>query len=63
MGNPRVLRRFFTGYVAIHPDQRVVERGPYRLVRHPSYSGTLLTTLGMGLAMTNWASLATIITQ
>jgi protein-S-isoprenylcysteine O-methyltransferase Ste14 len=35
----------------------VVQNGPYRFIRHPSYSGTFLTMLGVGLAVTNWASL------
>jgi protein-S-isoprenylcysteine O-methyltransferase Ste14 len=57
----RELGPFFTRRVAIQPGQRVVESGPYRLIRHPSYSGALLTLLGVGLAMTNWASLAVVI--
>jgi len=54
------LGRYFTGIVAVSADQLVVERGPYRLIRHPAYSGTFLTMLGLGLAMTNWASLAAL---
>ncbi|HET7921250.1 MAG TPA: isoprenylcysteine carboxylmethyltransferase family protein [Gammaproteobacteria bacterium] len=53
----RVLGKFFTRDVATRPGQYVVETGPYRLVRHPSYSGGLLMLLGAGLAMTNWLSL------
>lgn len=53
----RTLGRYFTGVVMIHADQRVVQHGPYRLIRHPSYSGATLATLGVGLMMTNWASL------
>lgn len=56
----RVLGRFFTRDVATRPGQTVVEAGPYRLIRHPSYSGALLMFLGMGLAMTNWAALLAI---
>ena len=37
--------------------QIVLLKGPYRLVRHPAYSGTILTFLGVGLAFTNTASL------
>jgi protein-S-isoprenylcysteine O-methyltransferase Ste14 len=39
----------------------VVQNGPYKFIRHPAYSGTLLTMLGIGLAMTNWASLVAIL--
>jgi protein-S-isoprenylcysteine O-methyltransferase Ste14 len=42
--------------VALHPDQRVVDSGPYRLIRHPSYTGSLVTVLGICLAMANWLS-------
>jgi len=52
-----VLGRYFTVVVATQPGQTVVDRGPYRLLRHPSYSGALLTILGLALALTNWFSI------
>jgi protein-S-isoprenylcysteine O-methyltransferase Ste14 len=55
------LGRYFTRDVAVSADQPVVQCGPYRLIRHPAYSGTFLTMLGLGLAMTNWASLAALL--
>jgi protein-S-isoprenylcysteine O-methyltransferase Ste14 len=42
-----VLGRFFTSVVMVQAGQTVVEDGPYRLLRHPSYSGALLTALGV----------------
>jgi protein-S-isoprenylcysteine O-methyltransferase Ste14 len=57
----RSLGRYFTFVVALHPSQRVVETGPYRLIRHPSYTGALVTLFGMCLAMANWLSLLGII--
>ena len=53
----RQLGRFFTPEVAIQPGQRLVQRGLYRYVRHPSYTGTFITILGFGLALTNALSL------
>lgn len=53
----RVLGRYFTRNVAIAQGQTVVQAGPYRYIRHPSYSGTLLTMLGFGLALGNWLGL------
>jgi protein-S-isoprenylcysteine O-methyltransferase Ste14 len=53
----KVLGRFFTRSVATRAGQYVVDTGPYRLIRHPSYTGAMVTILGMGLAMTNWLSL------
>ena len=52
------LGRFFTTRVITTPDQQVVASGPYRFVRHPSYTGMLLTVLGILLCSTNWLSLA-----
>jgi protein-S-isoprenylcysteine O-methyltransferase Ste14 len=56
----RVLGRYFVVTVAVGPDQRVIDIGPYRYIRHPSYSGALLVLLGLGLTLTNWASLAVL---
>ncbi len=56
----RVLGKFFTRDVATRAGQYVVETGPYRRIRHPSYSGALLMFLGLGLALTNWASLLAV---
>ena len=54
------LGRFFTVDVAIAADHQVVDTGPYRFVRHPSYTGALLAFIGYGLVMRNWASLLLI---
>jgi protein-S-isoprenylcysteine O-methyltransferase Ste14 len=51
------LGRFFTVDVAIHGDHRVVDSGPYRLVRHPSYFGALLAFFGLGVCFLNWVSI------
>lgn len=40
-----VLGPFFTVVVRVSDQQTVVDRGPYRWVRHPSYLGLLLTTV------------------
>jgi protein-S-isoprenylcysteine O-methyltransferase len=52
-----VLGRFFTSNLVVQSGHRIVQNGPYRLVRHPSYSGILICFLGLGLAMYNWLSL------
>ena len=57
----RVLGKYFTRQVTIQPGQTVVEAGPYRWIRHPSYSGALLTILGVGVAFSNWLSLVCIV--
>jgi protein-S-isoprenylcysteine O-methyltransferase Ste14 len=56
-----LLGKFFTTDVRVHSDQTVVETGPYRWLRHPSYTGLLMTLVGVGLALGNWASLAVVV--
>jgi protein-S-isoprenylcysteine O-methyltransferase Ste14 len=53
----RTLGASFRTTIETHRDQKVVDRGPYRLIRHPSYSGSLLICLGYGIALQNWLSL------
>lgn len=45
-----VLGRRFSGLVAIQPEHRLVTRGIYGTIRHPSYLGLLIVALGWGLA-------------
>ena len=47
--------------VTIEKDHELVEKGPFRIVRHPSYSGVLLAFVGLGLSMGNWAALLVIV--
>jgi len=56
----RVLGRYFTGDVQVQRDQPVITGGAYRWVRHPSYTGGILMFTGIGLALANWVSLATL---
>jgi protein-S-isoprenylcysteine O-methyltransferase Ste14 len=51
------LGRLHTLDVTTRPAQPVVEIGPYRWVRHPSYAGAMLTAAGILLCSTNWLSL------
>jgi len=57
----RTLGVYFTGTVQVSADQPVVTAGPYRLLRHPSYSGLLLAFVGLGLTSVNWIGLAVMI--
>lgn len=46
-----------SAYPEPRPGGHLVERGPYRLVRHPIYGGILLGTVGFSLADGNWPGL------
>lgn len=52
------LGRLFTVTVRTSEEQLVVDRGPYRVLRHPSYTGLLLVFSGGGLVAGNWVSAA-----
>jgi protein-S-isoprenylcysteine O-methyltransferase Ste14 len=54
------LGRFFTLDVATYTDQRVVDDPPYRRIRHPAYSGSMLCLLGTGLMLGHWLGLPLI---
>jgi len=55
------LGRFFTVNVAVAADQVVVDLGPYRLIRHPSYTGILLLVAGIGVCFGNVVSILVIL--
>src|SRR5947207_7663418 len=55
------LGRFFTVDVTIEKDHELVERGPFRMVRHPSYTGLLLAFAGLALSLVNCACLLIIL--
>ena len=50
------LGSFFRTSVQLVEGQRLVTRGPYRILRHPAYTGGVLIFSGVGLAMGNWVS-------
>ena len=56
-----ILGKYFSVRLAIQPGQTVVRDGPYRWIRHPSYTGGLITMLGVGLVLTNWFSLISVL--
>jgi protein-S-isoprenylcysteine O-methyltransferase len=55
------LGRFFTVNVAIASDHHVIDTGPYRLIRHPSYTGALLGFIGLGVTYANWLALIILV--
>jgi protein-S-isoprenylcysteine O-methyltransferase Ste14 len=44
------LGRFFQYWIKVQPGHQVVTDGPYRYVRHPSYTGIALVLAGIALA-------------
>ena len=52
--------RFFSALVRIQHDRghQVVDRGPYAVVRHPGYAGSIVYMIGMAVALGSQAALA-----
>jgi protein-S-isoprenylcysteine O-methyltransferase Ste14 len=52
-----VLGRYFTVVLKATEDQPIVDRGPYRVLRHPSYAGLLIAVTGFAVMWGNWLSI------
>ena len=52
----RTLGRFFRTVVMLQDGHQLVTSGPYRVLRNPAYTGTLLTLTGLGVALGSWSS-------
>jgi len=51
------LGRYFTVDVSIAPEHKLVDSGPYRCIRHPTYTGALLAFVGLGFCFGNWLTI------
>lgn len=51
------LGQFFTTHVTIQQQHQLITNGPYRIVRHPAYTGLLLALTAAGLAMGDFLAL------
>ena len=56
-----VLRKWYSGHLSVQADQVLVQEGPYRLVRHPAYSGYLLMAIGISFGYASLLGLVNII--
>jgi protein-S-isoprenylcysteine O-methyltransferase Ste14 len=56
-----VLGKSFRTTVEVDSGQQVVDSGPYRWVRHPSYTGIVFVMAGLGLAYGNWPALVILL--
>ena len=49
---------FTASTIQVAQGQRLVDTGPYALVRHPMYAGSLVLMLGIPLALASWWGIA-----
>jgi protein-S-isoprenylcysteine O-methyltransferase Ste14 len=57
----RTLGRAFSIYATIQEEQRLVQTGVYRYLRHPTYTGALIWFIGLGVHYRNPLSLIAIV--
>jgi protein-S-isoprenylcysteine O-methyltransferase Ste14 len=50
----KTLGVYYTRTLRIEDQHRVIEQGPYRVIRHPGYLGVMLLLIGGAMATTNW---------
>ena len=55
------LGKAFSSNVAIRENQTIYREGLYRFVRHPSYTGSLVSFLALGIETRNWTTLIVIV--
>jgi protein-S-isoprenylcysteine O-methyltransferase Ste14 len=55
------VNSFTSGVIEIAPEQQVITSGPYAIVRHPMYLGSLVLLLGIPLGLGSWWGLLTIV--
>lgn len=55
------LGRNWSGTVTVKQDHALVRSGPYRVVRHPIYTGLLLALIGTALAIGAWRGLLGVV--
>ncbi|MBV4427446.1 methyltransferase family protein [Clostridium tyrobutyricum] len=52
------LRKFFTLSVQMNSEQKIVQNGIYKYIRHPAYSGSILSLVGISLCFRSIIGLA-----
>ncbi|MEX2160951.1 MAG: isoprenylcysteine carboxylmethyltransferase family protein [Anaerolineales bacterium] len=57
----RTLGSSFSGHVSVKRGQELVRSGPYKHIRHPTYTGYLLMALGISLGYSSLAGLASVL--
>lgn len=57
----QTLGRLFSTSLVIQERHELITSGPYKYLRNPSYTGALVTFVGIGLGIGNWLSLAVLL--
>jgi len=55
------LGRFWSNAITHKEDHRIIDTGPYALVRHPIYTGQIIGLLASGIAIATWTAMLGVI--
>ena len=55
------LGKFFTVNLTVKENHKIIKNGIYKIIRHPSYLGSLVSFIGFGISLNNWVSFTIII--
>jgi protein-S-isoprenylcysteine O-methyltransferase Ste14 len=56
-----LLGGFFSALISVQEGQTIIRKGPYRYVRHPSYTGAIMIFTGIGLAILSWGAVLVLL--
>ena len=56
-----LLGGFFSTLVSVQEGQTIIRKGPYRYIRHPSYTGAIMIMTGIGLALLSWGAVLVLL--
>jgi protein-S-isoprenylcysteine O-methyltransferase Ste14 len=51
------LGRFWSNAITHKEDHRIIDTGPYGMVRHPIYTGLIIAILATGIAVATWTAI------
>ncbi len=58
----KYLGEYFTVKVTIKSNHKLIKNGYFKYIRHPSYTFSLITFLGLAIVLNNWVSLFLLLT-
>jgi protein-S-isoprenylcysteine O-methyltransferase Ste14 len=56
----KTLEQYFSVNLRIVQGHEIIKTGMYGYIRHPSYTGTLISFLGLGLGLASWLSIVVV---
>lgn len=57
----KILGRHFTATIQLQKDHHLIQHGPYRIIRHPSYLGALVALVGSAVFLNSLAGTITAV--